>query len=101
VSHRQGGNPLELRPESAGPGLHVSNKCLGIGRQIADRGLGERDEIDRMAPTVGFLAAERGGEDRHDRRQTTATSRPSRVADATRLKPEAQMNPVFMLSAPG
>jgi hypothetical protein len=39
------------------------------GRQIADRGLGERDEIDRMAPAVGFLAAERGGEDRHDRRQ--------------------------------
>ena len=33
---------------------------------------------------------------------TTAISRlPSRVAVATRLKPEAQMKPVFMPSAPG
>jgi len=33
---------------------------------------------------------------------TTAISRlPSRVADATRLNPDAQMKPVFMPSAPG
>src|SRR5204863_8913297 len=33
---------------------------------------------------------------------TTAMSRrPLRVAEATRLKPEAQMKPVFMPSAPG
>ena len=33
---------------------------------------------------------------------TTAINRlPSRVAEATRLNPEAQMNPVFMPSAPG
>ncbi len=33
---------------------------------------------------------------------TTATSRrPLRLAEATRLKPDAQMNPVFMPSAPG
>ena len=33
---------------------------------------------------------------------TTAINRlPSRVAEATRLKPDAQMKPVFMPSAPG
>src|SRR5207245_10926971 len=37
--------------------------------EFAHRGFGQGDEIDRMTPAVRFLAAERGSQHGHDRRQ--------------------------------
>jgi len=70
-------------------GFNVVASATREGRKLVAVILGERSVATRREATDGSP-------------RITATSlRPSRVALATTLKPESQMNPVFMPSAPG
>src|SRR5512133_3743263 len=74
----------------------------GLDRQPIDAGAEQRlpeIALEAVLQEIGRAHAARG---QRLLSSTTATSlRPSRVALATKLNPELQMNPVFMPSAPG
>src|SRR5262249_41012495 len=88
---------------------HISSRRLGGAAAIGcsdstvPKGAMNQDSpLALLKPRSSSCAAFKARAAEEGAPSTTAISRlPLRVAEATRLKPEAQMKPVFMPSAPG